>query len=258
MFVVVGTRNNTHNTIQLHTLLNVVVVGTRNNTHNTIQLHTLLNVVVVGTRNNTHNTIQLHTLLNVVVVGTRNNTHNTIQLHTLLNVVVVGIRNNTHNTIQLHTLLNVVVVGTRNNTHNTIQLHTLLMLLLCVTYEPSYTGALGLHYIITKTLVTLQNLRFFIVHVCWSVSFFVCILSSNDVQATILVRSFWFCASWCILVQGPWQKFLVKIGLGIFFFAMETNRSMMRDRDFSILWYFIARLLVYISLWIWYRTHIGW
>ena len=65
-------------------IFNVVVVGTRNNTHNTIQLHTLLNVVVVGTRNNTHNTIQLHTLLNVVVVGTRNNTHNTIQLHTLL------------------------------------------------------------------------------------------------------------------------------------------------------------------------------
>ena len=28
------------------------------------------------------------------------------------------------------------VVG--NNTHNTIQQHTLLMLLLCVTYEPSY------------------------------------------------------------------------------------------------------------------------
>ena len=80
----------------------------------------------------------IYTLLNVVVVGTRNNTHNTIQLHTLLNVVVVGTRNNTHNTIQLHTLLNVVVVGTRNNTHNTIQLHTLLMLLLCVTYEPSY------------------------------------------------------------------------------------------------------------------------
>ena len=139
--VVVGTRNNTHNTIQLHTLLDVVVVGTRNNTHNTIQLHTLLDVVVVGTRNNTHNTIQLHTLLDVVVVGTRNNTHNTIQLHTLLDVVVVGTRNNTHNTIQLHTLLDVVVVGTRNNTHNTIQLHTLLMLLLCVTYEPSYITA---------------------------------------------------------------------------------------------------------------------
>ena len=47
----------------IYTLLNVVVVGTRNNTHNTIQQHTLLNVVVVGTRNNTHNTIQLHTLL---------------------------------------------------------------------------------------------------------------------------------------------------------------------------------------------------
>ena len=74
----------------IYTLLNVVVVGTRNNTHNTIQLHTLLHVVVVGTRNNTHNTIQLHTLLNVVVLGTRNNTHNTIQLHTLLNVVVCG------------------------------------------------------------------------------------------------------------------------------------------------------------------------
>ena len=29
-------------------------------------------------------------------------------------------------------------MGTRNNTHNTIQQHTLLMLLLCVTYEPSY------------------------------------------------------------------------------------------------------------------------
>ena len=86
--VVVGTRNNTHNTIQQHILLNVVVVGTRNNTHNTIQQHTLLNVVVVGTRNNTHNTIQQHILLNVVVVGTRNNTHNTIQQH-IVNVVVV-------------------------------------------------------------------------------------------------------------------------------------------------------------------------
>ena len=31
-------------------------------------------------------------------------------------------------------------MGTRNNTHNTIQQHTLLMLLLCVTYEPSYKG----------------------------------------------------------------------------------------------------------------------
>ena len=122
----------------IYTLLNVVVVGTRNNTHNTIQQHTLLNVVVVGTRNNTHNTIQLHTLLDVVVVGTRNNTHNTIQLHTLLNVVVVGTRNNTHNTIQLHTLLNIVVVGTRNNPHNTIKLHTLLNVVsTSVTYEPS-------------------------------------------------------------------------------------------------------------------------
>ena len=39
-------------------------------------------------------------------------------------------------------------------------------------------------------------------------------------------------------------KFFVKIGVVILVFAMETNRSMMRDRDFSIFWYFISQLLV--------------
>ena len=96
---VVGTRNNTHNTIQQHTLLKCVVVGTRNNTHNTIQQHTLLKCVVVGTRNNTHNTIQQHILLKCVVVGTRSNT---IQQHTLLMLLLcvtyddVGVVSSTH------------------------------------------------------------------------------------------------------------------------------------------------------------------
>ena len=43
-------------------------------------------------------------------------------------------------------------------------------------------------------------------------------------------------------------KILIKIGSLDNFFAMETNRSMMRDRDFSLFWYFISRLLVDISL----------
>ena len=57
----------------------------------------------------------------------------------------------------------------------------------------------------------------------------------------------------CQLVySGPrtMANFVSENRPGNFFFAMETNRSMMRDRDFSILWYFISRLLVDISLWI--------
>ena len=87
---------------QQHTLLKCVVVGTRNNTHNTIQQHTLLKCFVVGTRHNTHNTIQQHILLKCVVVGTRNNTHNTIQQHTLLMLLLcvtyddVGVVSSTH------------------------------------------------------------------------------------------------------------------------------------------------------------------
>ena len=103
------------------TLLKCIVVGTRNNTHNTIQQHILTKCVVVGTRNNTHNTIQQHTLLKCVVVGTRNNTHNTIQQHILLKCVVVGTRSNT---IQQHTLLMLLLcvtyddVGVVSSTHS--------------------------------------------------------------------------------------------------------------------------------------------
>ena len=88
-------------------------MGTRNNTHNTIQ-HTLLKCLVVGTRNNTHNTyIQQHILLKCVVVGTRNNTHNTTQQHTLLMLLLcvtyddVGVVSSTHS---LHPHHFVVVV----------------------------------------------------------------------------------------------------------------------------------------------------
>ena len=69
LYGVVGTRNNTHNTVQQHistTLYGVVGVAT----HNTIQQHILLKcvvVTVVGTPNNTHNTIQ-HTLLMLLCV----------------------------------------------------------------------------------------------------------------------------------------------------------------------------------------------
>ena len=61
-----------------HTLLKCVVVGTRNNTHNTIQQHILLKCVVVGTRSNT---IQQHTLLMLLLcvtnddVGVVSSTH---------------------------------------------------------------------------------------------------------------------------------------------------------------------------------------
>ena len=87
-----------------------VVSSTRNNTHNTIQQHTLLKCVVVGTRNNTHNTIQQHILLKCVVVGTRSNT---IQQHTLLMLLLcvtyddVGVVSSTHS---LHPHNFVVVV----------------------------------------------------------------------------------------------------------------------------------------------------
>ena len=114
LYGVVGVVSSTHNN-------KCVVVGTRNNTHNTIQQHILTKCVVVGTRNNTHNTIQQHTLLKCVVVGTRNNTHNTIQQHILLKCVVVGTRSNT---IQQHTLLMLLLcvtyddVGVVSSTHS--------------------------------------------------------------------------------------------------------------------------------------------
>ena len=96
------------------------------------------------------------------------------------------------------------------------------------------------------SVITLQNLRFF--KVCWSVSFF-CLHSvferctGHNTGPIVLIL--------CQLVySGPrtMANFVSENRPGNFFFAMETNRSMMRDRDFSILWYFISRLLVDISL----------
>ena len=53
-------------------------MGTRNNTHNTIQQHILLKCVVVGTRNNTHNTIQQHICLgDGGILGISSETHTT-------------------------------------------------------------------------------------------------------------------------------------------------------------------------------------
>ena len=87
--------------------------------------------------------------------------------------------------------------------------------------------------------------------------FFLWCLSSNDVQATILVRSSWFLYSWCAPVVGQWQNFFKKIESAVFFVAIETNRAMMRDGDFSIFWSSISRLLVEISLWNLCRAIIG-
>ena len=65
-------------------------MGTRNNTHNTIQQHILLKCVVVGTRNNTHNTIQQHTLLMLLLCVTYEPSYYTVPLYIQVQYVLVS------------------------------------------------------------------------------------------------------------------------------------------------------------------------
>ena len=99
--------------------------------------------------------------------------------------------------------------------------------------------------------VTLRNSKSFR-KVYWSVAFvclFVCLsfcLSSSTHSSAPI--KFIFSQPLHLVHRTEQHKFCQNRTSGFFFVAMETNRSMMRDRDFSIFWYFISQLLVEISL----------